>query len=610
MKRWILCVLALALLASTSLFAENPAASAKSKPAGKKKAANLSTQLQQLQEQLAQQQAQIQQQQSLMQQQQAQIQQLQQQLQQSSQELQASVQHANEQAAAAQQSAKMVNTSVVDLQSSVALQALQQTAQETRKKVEDLEHPTSIRYKGITITPGGFLEASAFARSRNENADTTSNFGALPFGGTSNGNLSEFRFSARNSRISLLGQGNVGSTRLTGYFEMDFAAAAPTANQIIVNAFSPRMRQAFVQADFSNGITVTGGQFWNLMTTNRKGIATRAEFIPNTLEASYVIGYNYGRQTAFRITKNWNNKVWAAFEVGNPETTYISSFVPGTKDSAGRYVNVFGLNNSINASTPNGSTLNYLAGSSYGMSTNLMPDLMAKVAWEPGWGHYELKFLGRAFRDRTNGTGLEGAAAIPTRTNVSLGGGIGAAAVLPVVAKKVDVLLEGMWGAGIGRYGAAGGQLAGPDITLDPLGVPVPIHSFQVMAGIEYHATPKLDLFVYGGDEYYQRRAFLNPIDPTAPAGYGSPLVNNSACYQEMGVTTSNCQAQNKNLWEASAGFWYRFYRGSFGTLQYGAQYEYLYRSTWAGTNGGTVPGFAPKGIENVVYTTFRYFLP
>lgn len=609
MRRSILCVLVLALLASTSLLAETPATKAKSRKASKHRAANVSTQLEELKQQLSQQQALMQQQQTLMQQQQAQIEQLKQQLQQSSQEMQASIQNANDKAAAAQQSANLVKTNVVDLQSSVAMQALKQTTQETAKKVENLEHPTSIRYKGITITPGGFLEASGFVRSHNENADTTSNFGALPFGGTGNGNLSEFRFSARNSRISLLGEGKVGGTRLTGYFEMDFAAAAPTANQLLVNAFSPRMRQAFVQADFSNGLTITGGQFWNLMTTNRRGIATRAEFIPNTLEASYVIGYSYGRQTAFRVTKNWNNKVWTAFEVANPETSYISSFVPGNKNALGQYLNVLGLNNSINAASPNGSTLNFLAGSAYGMSTNLMPDLMAKVAWEPGWGHYELKFLGRAFRDRTNGTGLEGAAAIPSRTNVSLGGGIGAAAILPVVAKKLDWTLEGMWGAGIGRYGAAGGQLAGPDVTLDPLGVPVPIHSFHLMTGLEYHATKKLDLFLYGGDEYYQRRAFVSPTG--GPAGFGSLLINNNNCYKEvLASTDAPCGAQNKNLWEASAGFWYRFYQGSFGTLQYGTQYEYLYRSTWAGTAGGTVPGFAPKGIENVVYTTFRYFLP
>ena len=33
-------------------------------------------------------------------------------------------------------------------------------------------------------------------------------------------------------------------------------------------------------------------------------------------------------------------------------------------------------------------------------SFNLMPDLVAKIAAEPGWGHWELFGIGRGFRDR------------------------------------------------------------------------------------------------------------------------------------------------------------------------------------------------------------------
>ncbi len=43
---------------------------------------------------------------------------------------------------------------------------------------------------------------------------------------------------------------------------------------------------------------------------------------------------------------------------------------------------------------------------------------------------------------------------------------------------------------------------------------------------------------------------------------------------------------------------------GPFGTLQYGAQYEYLHRGTWAGLGG------APKGLDSVMLTSIRYFLP
>ena len=252
--------------------------------------------------------------------------------------------------------------------------------------------------------------------------------------------------------------------------------------------------------------------------------------------------------------------------------------------------NLFGFNNSANAGSPSGFTLNFLSGSANGFSTNLAPDLIAKVAWEPGWGHYEFKALGRFFRDRINGD-----------NNFTYGGGLGMAAILPIIPQKADFILEGLVGNGIGRYGAG----LGSDVTLRPDGWIIPIHAVQVMTGLEVHAHPRLDFYLYGGNEYYGRAAYVNPNDSSEPAGYGSPLVNNTNCQLEVlpsGATP--CGAQNRDVWEATTGFWYRFYKGPYGTFQYGWQYEYLHRSTWAGTGG------SPNGLDNVVFSSFRFLLP
>jgi len=61
-----------------------------------------------------------------------------------------------------------------------------------------------------------------------------------------------------------------------------------------------------------------------------------------------------------------------------------------------------------------------------------------------------VKALGRFFRDRVSGS-----------NNFAGGGGAGLAAVLPAT-KKLDVILEGLAGLGIGRYGDS----VGPDVTL------------------------------------------------------------------------------------------------------------------------------------------------
>src|SRR5262249_29064745 len=279
----------------------------------------------------------------------------------------------------------------------VLLQSQTPPAQSLRSQndeTKDSEGPTSFHYKGLTLTPGGFLEASLLVRTRNENADIANNFSAIPLNGSSNAKLSEFRGTARNSEFSLLVQGAAGSTKLQGYVETDFLGAAPTANYVESNSWTPRLRQLWVQFGRPSGWTFTGGQTWSLLTTNQQGIATLAELRPGTEDGQYVVGFTWTRQRALRITKNFNDKVWTAFAIEEPETTYSAAFVPA---------NVMGLNTSQNSAT-GVNLLPFLANYSNGFSTNLAPDLLAKVAFEPGWGHFEIKALGRFFRDRIAST--------------------------------------------------------------------------------------------------------------------------------------------------------------------------------------------------------------
>ena len=49
-----------------------------------------------------------------------------------------------------------------------------------------------------------------------------------------------------------------------------------------------------------------------------------------------------------------------------------------------------------------------------------------------------------------------------------------------------------------------------------------------------YHHGSRLDLYVYGGDEYTGRHAFLSPTGTAA--GYGSPLVSYASCTNEVAL--------------------------------------------------------------------------
>src|SRR5215469_1376440 len=285
------------------------------------------------------------------------------------------------------------------------------------------EEPATFHYKGLTLTPGGFLEGTMLVRTRNQNADIANTYSAIPLNGTSNAKLSEFRGTARNSEFSLMVQGTAGSTKLTGYVETDFLGAAPTANYVESNSWTPRLRQLWVQLDRPSGWTITSGQTWSLLTTNEHGIATLAELRPITEDGQYVVGFTWTRQRAFRVTKNFNNKVWAAFAVESPETTYSAAFVPA---------NLMGLNTSQNAAA-GVNLLPFLVNYSNGFATELAPDLVAKVAFEPGWGHFEIKALGRFFRDRIAST-----ATTNGHTNISEGYGVGFGTLMPFVNKKLE----------------------------------------------------------------------------------------------------------------------------------------------------------------------------
>jgi hypothetical protein len=440
------------------------------------------------------------------------------------------------------------------------------------------DQPESIRFRGVTLTPGGFFDATGIYRTRNQNADAVSTFASIPFSGTANSNLAEFRGTGRSTRLSLLAEGKLRNSKASGYAEIDFEGAAPTANEIESNSFQPRSRQLWAQVEFENGFSISGGQTWSLLTTNRKGLALRQEWVPNTIDLQYVVGYNWARQWSIRATKKFNDTVWAAISLENPETA-LSAINPPS--------NLFGFNTSANASSPASAfTLSNTPGSN-GISTDLAPDLIGKVVFEPGWGHYEIKALGRFFRDRING-----------HDNYAQGGGGGIAAVLPV-AKKVDIMAEALAGTGIGRYASG----LGSDVTVKPDGTIVPIRTLQTMLGVEAHPGSRWDFYLYGGDEFYSRTAYVNAAG--LPVGYGSALNNNSGCQLEAPSATQPCQAQNRTLWEIEPGYWYRFYKGAAGTVAMGMSYSYIQRSAWAGLGG-----LQPRGNENMVMTSFRYLLP
>lgn len=446
--------------------------------------------------------------------------------------------------------------------------------------------PASLAYKGVTLTPVGFFTMDALWRERNETADIGSSFNGIPFNHTTNGQLSEFRVSARQSRLGLLAEGKISSTTLSGYVESDFLSAGISSNSNESNSYTARIRQFYGQATFRNGFGIDAGQMWSLVTPSKHGVLPRAEYVPATIDAQFSVGYDWARQAGLRVSQKFNDAVSAAVSVEQPQMTFAAHNVPP----------------GVVIGNTGGSLLN--SGANY--STDPAPDVIGKVAFDSRrFGHLELKAIGRAFRDRiVDPAGTSGG----SRTSTSYGGGLGVATLI-APSSLFDLGVNAMWGRGIGRYGTS--QL--PDVTVKPDGTIAPIEAAHALVTLEVHATPSLDVYGYGGVEYADR---TSDVDANGRGvGYGSSLLSGAGCDAEYlpagpyspgsaGGANPSCNADTRSIHQENLGFWYRFYRGVSGTFEWGAQYSHTVRSTWAGG------GYEPEATENMGFTSVRYYLP
>lgn len=486
-----------------------------------------------------------------------------------------------------------LNSTVNDLKTTNV--GLAQTISDTKKDLtEKIDEPLALHYRGITITPVAFFAAEAVYRQRSINSDVNTPFNSTPYPGAAQAHTSEFNFSGRQSRLGGLFEGNTGPFKLSGYFEADFLSSGTTSNDNQSNSYTLRQRQIWGQAATKSGFTITGGQMWSLVTETKKGTDNRTENLPMVIDAQYHVGFSWARQPGVRIQQKLGMTT-VAIALENAQNIFSatnanSNFFFGNAGTGG------GLYNA---------TANY--------SNNVAPDVIVKAAFDPKIGHYEIGGLARFFRDRyypgvnaVPTTGVAGAA-----NDTKTGGGFFANARVPVT-KFADVGVHVLVGTGVGRYGTS----TLPDTTVHPDGTLATIKADQGLFSLELHPNKKLDLFGYAGGEYAQRTTYLNLTGPNAGklTGYAPVTGSNAGCNTETvpsGATgynpgvPANCTGATRAVIEGTAGFTYRFYNSpKYGKLQYAMEYSYLTRNAWTGV-GGT-----PKGTNNMVFTSMRYYIP
>ncbi len=451
-----------------------------------------------------------------------------------------------------------------------------------------------IYYKGVSITMGGFAEAASIYRDHDETADISSSFSKIPFANDRAGHTGETRFTARQSRYSILAAGDVTKdTSAAFYGEFDFQGAAQTANSNQSNSYNPRIRVLYGQIDWNaSGWHLLGGQNWSLLTLQNNGITPRSEVTPPQIDAQYIPGFAWARQPGFRIVKDFNKELWLGLSVENPQTT-TSINGAGSAQTGGVLT---GVTQTVNQAPANG----FFNGTNY--SLNSAPDVIGKVAWEKKLGDQKVHIEGfgiyRTFTARlsynTAAAAVLGATAGNYTATSTGGGGGGSISLYDVIPKHLDLQASFFAGNGIGRYGSGGL----PDVTSRQDGTLVGIPETMWLAGGTFHANKDWDVYGFAGSEDERDKKYA--LNGTTTVGYGAGLVtNNAGCSVEGGA----CSPLTKTIDQYTGGFWWKFYQGSFGRAQFGVQYSYTERKAFADAIGVT-----PKATENMVFTSFRFY--
>src|SRR5271163_2743069 len=276
--------------------------------------------------------------------------------------------------------------------------------------------PASIRYKGVNITPGGFLAAETVFRNHATGGDIATPFTGIPFESGDLAHVTENAFTGRQSRLSMLVQSKVGSAAVTGYVEADFLGAGTTSNNRQTNSYVFRQRQLWAQSAFDNGWIITGGQQWSLATEYKKGLFNRQEDTPMMIDPNYVVGWTWERQYGMRVVKDFGGKFAIGMSIEAPQatiggrgfssvTTINDAAAPATIVTSGATTSTTG-NFFLNA--PGAGAGLYNAFDATGYTVNKAPDFIFKATADLGFGHYEAFGIVSEFRNRVYPCGVVG----------------------------------------------------------------------------------------------------------------------------------------------------------------------------------------------------------
>jgi hypothetical protein len=425
--------------------------------------------------------------------------------------------------------------------------------------------PLSFRIGVADFTPFGFLDMTGVYRNEATGSAIGTGFNSFPYANSSNGQLSESKFSAQNSRLGLRIDSTVAGTKVLGYVETDFLGNAPTNLGVSSNSDTLRMRNYFV--DLRRGDwEFFAGQDWSLLTPNRRGLSPIPGdiFYTNDMDTNYQAGLTWARQPQVRIVYHPTHELTMGLSVENPDQ-YVGSAVV----------------------LPSGFTASEVDQGTATSQPNFFPDVIGKVAYDTkavddlAW-HFELGGLVRSFKVNTY------TSAINTDATAE-GTGLSAGVSLELV--------KGLTFVGTGFYSYGGGRYInglGPDFIIKApdssgaYGIGL-VRATSEILGLEYALAPFDTLSAYWSQADFGKR--YNQLSNGTYVGYGFP-----------GSANSN----NKTIQEATLANTYTFWKNpSYGALQLIGQISHVERQPWY-----VAAGQPSNANANMVFLDLRYVLP
>ena len=431
--------------------------------------------------------------------------------------------------------------------------------------------PAYLQIGSTCVIPVGFMDLTSVWRDKNAGSSMGSNFGSVPYNNTVNGNLSEFRFSPQNSRLGFRVDGDWKGAHFIGYNEFDFNGTSGSNGIVVSNgAFVPRLRLFW--ADVRKGkVEFLAGQSWSMLTPNRSGLSALPGdlFFSQATDINYVAGLTWTRQPGMRILYHPNNKVTFGVSLEQPDQ-YAGGSAGGSGITLPAAYSALG-NAQLDVSQ------NVSAGQNILNQPTVMPDLIAKVAFDPSSRlHFEIGGLVSEFKT-VNPASLG--------QHFSATGGAGLFGMNAEIIKNLRLISSNYWSDGGGRY--LFGQA--PDLIVRSNGNLSLVHSGGTIDGFEARFMPKTLLYAYYGGVYVGRNVAVDASGSLVGYGY-----------------RGSANSQNRSINEITFGFNQTMWSNPrYGAINVMGQYEWLMRDPWYVAAG------APKNThDNTIYVNIRYSLP